>query len=80
MDATAHMDLVLPQIAVDLAERAQLGELGEDQMHGRPDLLVRIEDDFAVRQFEVAARHGEDQFPPLGLVELAALEAVAHGG
>src|SRR5262249_25683631 len=50
------------------------------EMHGRPDLLVGSEDDFAVGQLEVAARDGENQFPPLGLVELAALHAVAHGG
>jgi len=79
LDAGAGADLVVLQIAVDLAERTQLGELVEDQLHGRADLLVGIEDHFAVGQFQVAARDGENQFATLGLVKLAAFQPVAHG-
>src|SRR5437870_3743812 len=70
-DAAAHADLVSLRITVDLAEGAQFGELVQDQLHGGTDLLVGIEDHFTVRQFQVAARDGENQFPTLGLVEFA---------
>ena len=64
---------------VDPAERAQLVELVEDQLHGRARLLVGVEGHLPGGQLEVPAGDVEDQLAPLGLVEPAAFQAVAHG-
>jgi hypothetical protein len=55
-DPDPDLDLVPRQVAQDAAERAQLGELLEDQADDRLDLLVRIERDLAVLP-DVARRH-----------------------
>ena len=46
--------------------------------HGA-DLLVGILGHLAGRQLDVAGGHADEQLAALGLVQLAALEAIAHG-
>jgi hypothetical protein len=80
VDANSRADLVPSQVAVDFAVGTQFSKLVQDQLNRRAGLLIRFKDYFARRQFQEAARDGEDQVATLGLVELATLQPVAHRG
>ena len=53
-------------------------ELPEDQCNGATYLLIRIHNDLPLWAVAKSHRQGNPQFTPLGLVQLAALEAGAQ--
>ncbi len=57
---------------------AELVEFVENQLNGRPHLLVGIENNLAAGELDVPTRDGADQFASVGLVKLAALQAISH--
>jgi len=53
--------------------------LVEDQPDNGPDLVVPVQNQAAARRPHVPDRRVDDQLASAGLVQLAALKAIAHG-
>jgi hypothetical protein len=66
--AVREEELVVAEIAEETAERADLGEPGEDISEALPDSLVGVEGHGAIGLADQADGEREGQFPPLGLV------------